>query len=392
MGIAVALALTALVGVAQASANNFKTEVEPETWSGSRVGREHQLVLGASEGESLACSKVSFSGETKNKSVGELTVTPELNGCSYLGTEVGWATHGCKYRFHPGKGEQLVGSMDIVGCEKPMTLSVPGCTTEIGNQKGLGTVEYKNVGTGSTRTVTMVANLASLTYTRTGTGCFGATGTFHNGTYSGEWTAKGTASGSQRSVEVEATPPAPNTVFAAEEAPVTIAGLNSENLKRFAEISGNGVRCENYALSGTSASVTPESITLTPVYKGCTVGGEAVPNGFVSAGGCSYVLHANGKFDIAGATCASKPMTITRAGCVVTIGPQSGLSGFFSYTNEGSGKLRAVSMSGFLSDVTYTAVGPSCLQLGTFSTGGIDSVSKLTATNSIGVTQGISVE
>jgi hypothetical protein len=395
---AMALALIAFVGASAASANLFKTAIEPTTWNGSLTGKSHVLSL---NGESFTCEKVSFSGEVKTKTTNEVTVTPELSSCAHEGFSTTWAMNGCKFRLRPGAGPSLVGSVDITGCSSPMSLTtVYGCTTQIGNQPGLGTVTYKNVATSPT-TVTAIASLTGLTFTRSGTGCSGPKGTFSNGAYTGEWTIKGASvpGGAPTAVEVESSV-APFTHFSAEEAPVTIAGTDTRagSFKRFVSLSlggdGGGVYCSSYTLSGTSATASPEAVTLTPKYAGCTLGGEAVPDSFVSAGGCSYAFHANGTLDIVGATCASNPMTFTRAGCVATVGPQSGLyTAGFSYTNGGSGKSRSVSMSGSTGEkLTYTSTGAGCSKQGTFSNSLLHSTSTLTAKNSKGESQGISIE
>lgn len=387
---AMALALIAFVGASAASANWFKSDVESETWSGSRAGKNHTLNLG---GEVFSCEKVSFSGTASSKSTGAITTTPELGSCAWInGFVVGWATNGCKYRFHAGPGSELKGTVDITGCEKPMTMSSAGCTITIPNQSGLGPVTYKNVA-GSPKTVTAIAALTSITYTRSGVCGAGSAGTYSNGTYSGEWTVKGLLSGIPVGVEVEATSPAPPSLFTAEEAPVTLSGSNLSSATYFKAIGGSLTSCKSYSLSGSSASASTSTITLTPTFKECTVGGEVVPDGNVSAGGCSYVFHANGTFDIAGATCASNPITVKRTGCVSTIGPQSGISSEFTYTNQGSGKLRTVAIGGSSgANITYTSVGASCASEGTLSTGRILSSVTQSASNSGGAQQGLSIE
>src|SRR6476620_7418237 len=109
MATAMALALIAFVGASSASANWFKSEVESETWSGSRAGKNHTLNLG---GESFSCENVSFSGAASSKSVREITTTPELGNCVWVnGSVVGWATNGCKYRFNAGPGSELKGTV-----------------------------------------------------------------------------------------------------------------------------------------------------------------------------------------------------------------------------------------------------------------------------------------
>jgi hypothetical protein len=407
LGIAavMALALTAFAGAGSASAasvfeNPGAGAADTTTWNGERVGTNHKLVLGPDiySADIFSCSTVPISGQIMGQKASELAVTTTLGGCTWNqgGLGAAWTMNGCKYRLRPGAGteNQTVGTLDIVGCEKPMTFNSYGCKIEIGNQSGLGTVTYKSVEIEKTWTVEAIASLSGITYTRYGPGvCVGSGGTFSNGTYTGSWTVTGNRAGKVPVKVFGTAAPAP-TKFAAEEAPVTIAGVRTgTNTKQFSPLNGYGVSCKGYTLSGTSASVTSGAITLTPAYKECTVAGEAVPDSYVSTGGCSYVFHANGEFDIAGATCASKPITITGAGCIVTIGPQSGLSGF-TYVNEGSGKLRTVSMSGMTPEgsLTSTYTGPSCFQPGTFKYGRVFSNAKLTATTSLGGMQGLSVE
>jgi hypothetical protein len=389
---AMALALIAVAGASMASANNFKASVEPENWGGSLSGKNHTLTLEDSFGnsEQTACSSVAFSGQTTKKTSSDLTVTPQLGGCTYLGGSVSWAINGCKYRFHPGAGPALVGSVDIVGCEKPMSLVIGGCVKEIGNQNGIGTVEYKNVGAGSS--VTMIAHLTGIKFTVSG--CIGiSSGTFYKGAYNGEWTVKGaTLGGAPASVEVESTSAAPFTKFAAEEAPVTISGVDTRvgSYKRFSGLGGFLVYCSSYSLNGTSATATAETLTVVPSYSGCTFGSGG-PAATVSAGECSYVLHANGSMDIAGANCAAKPLTITVPGCLYTFGPQS--TSVYTLVNHGSGKLRTVSIGGNPLGLTYTRTGAGCEGgPGTFSTGLLFSYAELSATNSKGEPQGISIE
>lgn len=400
LGIAavMALALTALAGASLASANEFKGGVDPEKLSGTLLGADHVLLLNE---ETFKCTGVTFTSEMKNKSATSLLASPEISNCSHLPyTGVKWQMNGCQFYFYAGK-YNAIGGVDIFNCSKPMTAIYGSCVTEIGDQmgtEGLSSIEYKNVGSGSTRTVTVVAKVKGIIFTRSGAGCLGPKGTFSNGTYTGEWSVKGTSEGgSQAAFEIESTPepppppPPPPTTFAVEEAPATISGVNTgTEVPYFRTIGGNTAVCKSFTLSGSLGSLTAEALTLTPVYKTCTVAGEAVPDGFVSAGGCSYAIHVNGTLDIVGATCATNPITVTRAGCVASIGPQSGKT-TVKYTTAGSGKSRSVSIPSYstIEGVTYTSSGPSCSQQGTFNTGRLVLDAKLTATNSKGVAQGL---
>jgi hypothetical protein len=305
--------------------------------------------------------------------------------------------HGCKLRFHAGLGTALSGSVDLTGCETPLSYEYSSagasCTVEIGNQSGLGTVEYKNTGTPTT--VTAIANLANITYTRTGSLCNASTGTFSNGTYKGEWSVKGSAGSEQVPVEVESATTIP-TVFAADEAPVKISGQiwKARNIFQF---NAGAFECTEHSLSGESSTATMEAIVVSGSYHGCTLRGQTEAEGLsFSMGKCSYELRADGGFGIVGASCASAPITISTPECTYRFGPQS-VVGNLRYVNEGSGRLRTVRGRGAAPDVVggleYTTSGPSCEQgVGTFTEGYYKAVDKFTATNSSGAPQGISAE
>jgi hypothetical protein len=192
---------------------------------------------------------------------------------------------------------------------------------------------------------------------------------------------------------------------------VTITGTNWGE-KALAFGSDGYVWCKSYTYSGTSATATAGSLTLNPSYHSCTwyaAGGSnpveladkdisrgecsypvELADKDISRGECSYVLSAAGGSSITGANCTSKPITITKPGCTVTVGPQTSASGLI-YTNLGSGKLRTVKAEG-PSALTYTATGASCPYPGTVSDGIIHHRVTLAATNSGGAAQGLSVE
>jgi hypothetical protein len=397
---AMALALIAVAGAGAASAASMfeapgAGAEEMTKWTGTRSGTNHKLKLG---GESFSCSKVSFVGEMRGPQASEINVSPELAECEWQTFFTkSWTMNGCKFRLRAQST-----AVDIAGCEKPMTFYAASlgndCRVEIGNQNGVGTVSYTNTETEGVKTVTMTANLNSITYTRTAGGyCVeNKSGTFSNGTYTGTWIIKGTTSaGKSYPININQTSPPPPTKFAAEEAPVTITGTNWGE-KALAFGSDGYVWCKSYTYSGTSATATAGSLTLNPSYHSCTwyaAGGSnpvELADKDISRGECSYVLSAAGGSSITGANCTSKPITITKPGCTVTVGPQTSASGLI-YTNLGSGKLRTVKAEG-PSALTYTATGASCPYPGTVSDGIIHHRVTLAATNSGGAAQGLSVE
>ena len=391
LGIAavMALALTAFAGAGTASASTFLNPgagaAESRTWSGTRTGVNHRLTL---PGESFNCSNVSFSGALTGPSGKEITVSPQLSGCVWGGQPASFAVNGCKYRLRPGLGSggSSVGWLDIVGCEKPMTFNNYGCKVEIGNQNGIGTIQYSSTEVEKNKTVNMAANLSGIEFTRNGF-CFGANGTFATGEYIGDWLVKGFNSiGEQAPIAVEGTGP---SAFASEEAPVTFGGERSGVNKAFIDTGSNGTLiCSTHSFAGSSAAASFESMTLTPTYGGnCYFAGMTTS---VSMGGCSYEFHRNGGFAIVGAGCAANPISFSAGGCTATIGPQS-LSGL-TYANQGTGKLRSVVTGGEAKGLTVTTTGAGCANPGTLSIGVYKGIDRLTAANSGGKQQGLWLE
>jgi hypothetical protein len=271
------------------------------------------------------------------------------------------------------------------------------CTLEMGNQNRVGTVSYVNAVEGGVGVVKVTAHLTNIAYTRQGSCTTGANGTFYDSTYEGEWLLKGSGGGTPTSVEVFSAGSPPPSIFAAEEAPVKISGKINQNRSIFAfHESAVQLACTEHNLSGESATATSESITVGGSYHGCTFDAHSEAEGTsVSMGKCSYVLHANGGFDIVGASCASEPITISTPACTYRVGPQSATESFIRYANEGSGKLRRVKTLGIggASGLTYTTSGPACWGgTGTFTDGVYRGNDKFTATNSSGAPQGISIE
>jgi hypothetical protein len=404
---AVALALIAVAGASAASAALFHGPSEhAETLTGSRGASNHVLSLGPVE--TYSCSAVSFSdaiAASESASFREFTVSPELNECKKGSTPIGgWHINGCQYRFHagPSNAEPIVGWVDITGCEAPMsytsTFPVP-CTVAIGNQNGIGKVEYKN--SEENMTPVLIVNLSNLTYTRSGEGCSWGTGTFTDGKYTGEWNLKARWSeGTQVPLYVSPNPP---ELFHAEEAPITIAGSNLTTIKAFNFHNDGYLWCENQTYNGTSSNIAPSSLTVAPAYQTCTwyvnepekgINNEfPLPNENISAGGCSFTFSLLASFSIGGSNCASNPITVTRTGCTVTVGPQSH-SGLVYTGPLSGGKNRSVQMnpSGTSATLTYTATGSSCPEQGTFSNGYLSSKVTFSAKNSTGEWQGLWLE
>jgi len=148
--------------------------------------------------------------------------------------------------------------------------------------------------------------------------------------------------------------------------------------------------CVAGKLEGPMSKKTAGSLALTPKLSEC-----ALP---WSMGACDLGFDAAGTFDVTGAECASKPMTIKAfafppGGCLIRIGPQENLSGI-TYVNEGSGASRQVKATLAIGKVHYTQVSgfPCPGGLGTFTKGEFTSAFILRAENSEGKQQGLWLE
>lgn len=410
--VVLALALTALLGASSASASvaEFKASSVPSTWIGTTTN-SHELSLPTYPYGFHNCED-NFTGTMVSKSATTITAVhrdsagePQLHCANQFGTKVTWTMGSCEYKFHAGN-YLLAGTMDIVNCgSSPMSFTQLGCTITIGNQTGLENVAYKNTETGGQKEVVATASLIHLTYTN-GSGCE-KPGVHSDGTYTGAWNIKGytKVGGPQASIWAEA--PAPTT-FAAEAAPVTIAGSDSGYRRVMYFPEAAEVWCSAATFSGTSSSATFAGFTVVPAYHECDVWirtgptkwqDYVVPDKNIAMGDCSYEFQENGGFGIVGSTCASNPIVVTAPGCVVTAGgPKSGSIG--KYVNAGSGKARQVTMLGGtpseisgVEGLPFTVAGTGCAEAGTFSNGKVR-VQKVifTAKNSLGEAQGMWVE
>jgi hypothetical protein len=183
------LAMTS-VPAAGAQAAEFHSEIENTTFTGGQMPN-HVLTTNAG---TVTCTEAEFSGNQAAKTVGTVQVTPAYNECTAFGF-LSYAVDekSCTYTFN-ATGSPLHGgvTIDCSGSDK-ITMSVFGCTVTVGPQTA-DTVSYINTGSGSSRTVDVKAEITGLTYTQSGFLC-GGSGTFSNGTYTGDTEMTATSGG-----------------------------------------------------------------------------------------------------------------------------------------------------------------------------------------------------
>src|SRR5437868_7016392 len=128
---------------AQAAPPEFHFQQVPATITASGTGDAFTTSVGK-----LKCSKPALFGvHTTSTTTTTMTLTPEYEGCTFLGLETAVETNGCYYVLHLVEGSSPpTATMDIV-CpkEKEITFKASGCVVHIPPQTGLSHVVFENL-------------------------------------------------------------------------------------------------------------------------------------------------------------------------------------------------------------------------------------------------------
>lgn len=182
-------------GAIPASADVITAESTPLTLTGAQEGTDVIKV----DGGEIKCSTVKYTGSLLFSPSSTLALTPTFSGCSFAGLAASVQMNGCTYLVHVGAtfATTASGTLDIVcPAGKEMTVTAPTvgttkCAVHIPAQTGLESVSVGNVGSGTTREVTVSfsigAGLTRIKYSQTA-------GTAETGNCP---TADGTTSGTQ---------------------------------------------------------------------------------------------------------------------------------------------------------------------------------------------------
>jgi archaellum component FlaF (FlaF/FlaG flagellin family) len=161
----------------------FTSEGSPTILTGSQEGSD----VFTTHGGTVTCTTATYEGTQTGTESSETEVTPTYSGCTAFGfVNVPIDVNGCKYVFTANQ------SMHIVcPAEKSIEVTAPGCTVTVGTQTPTGpnTIEYTNIGAGTTMEVTLDVSLSGIHYIEHNKGSFPTcsfpTETTTNGTYSG---------------------------------------------------------------------------------------------------------------------------------------------------------------------------------------------------------------
>ena len=364
LAVLTALALTAVVGAAGASAGEFKSEVSPTTInspSGSKMS-PYGLQEWHFHSVQQECDPPALSGSlsTPSKAFGgtpsdskcyfNFSAAPELkmNGCNFV------------YRVGAKTGTNIFnGSVDIV-CPAGKSIQFLGgsltCKVDVAAQRNLAAT-FENVGTGTERAIKVTMNATGLKHTQvSGHDCFENIGSYSDGTWTGSWKVQGSSGGKPAGIWVSTSeglelPPSGIAIsgstpkLVAGTYPIYITGNQKEGIdKHKLTLPGAGsIGCSTAKLS-TSASGSTAQLEVQAEYGGCTVFGFP---GTVKMNGCAYVFNVlnqapvgstyAGHADIAcpaGKTIEAVALSAGLAKCTATIPAQTTDSEGLKFINE----------------------------------------------------------
>jgi hypothetical protein len=384
-----AIALTGIIGSGPASASSLISPEAENTTLVAGSSSTHQFKTGISFG----CTGPKMEGTMSGTHVVQ-DIQPSSLGnysCSYFGTPQ-LEPKGCQYTFHPGAETSpgvFAGTFDIgpTGCG-PMTMKyLSGCTLSIYPKSGLAAT-FENKGSGSTASVTINAKASGLKYVDS------CSGSAENGTYEGSWTLKGFNGGYQ--VGIHLAPPvlyvtgkespesSQQPKFNSDFFPIGIEG-NSAALGLW-KVNTAGGKAECAKSNYRAATIAPlASVGFTATHQSCSAFGFATAA--VNMNSCKEAFSlANsgppytGSFSIqcekAGDGVTLSPKFLGSSVCTISLPAQT--LGAASYTNEGSGAGRRVSVQVSGSNIQYKEIeGSTCG--GSGSNGTFSMVAVLTA-------------
>jgi len=193
--VALALGLAAAGGV---GADVLTTEFTPAIGTGAQEGMDLLRVHG---GE-FKCTSIKYAATVSSLSTSSISTTPTYSGCTFIGLAASVNMNGCTLKFNasPKAGNTTL-TEDVVCPEgkeitvTSPTVGAPKCFLHFPPQTGLGPASVANIGTTTTKEVTMSLAITNLGYSQTtGTAETGNCATADN-TTNGAYTGKALITG-----------------------------------------------------------------------------------------------------------------------------------------------------------------------------------------------------
>jgi hypothetical protein len=376
------LVLMAFVGVASASASQFRAEKYEASVTGSQVTQQTIVLNGAK----VTCQKFALSGGLAS-AASVLPLTPSGTSCKFAGLSATINPQSCQIALSSTNNTPPYTGSWGVNCSKggdAISIAAPTmpCTVTIPAQAGHNSVEFGSSGLNANRRITASLNVSGMEYTEMGSGCPGGAGTFGNGTVTGSYSLGGETPGGGPKIGVyianEQIAAGPTEVRA-ESFPLGLLGEGTAKLTAAGfNLGGSlGLRGELSASSSTVKLTT----------------GWSKWNATVTGNGCYFVAHlaseTTGSMDVA-CEKAGSAITFNVSGslCKIEIPAQTGLNAL-GFTNEGSGATRSILTKLQITGMTYTQTGVACSGgSGTFKNGLLTSEVLLPGYENLGGTFG----
>lgn len=191
---------------ASASPDTFLSESSPVTLHATQEASQVFTITG----KSVVCKQATFHGTQAGTVAGSLTLHPEYKECKFGELEATVnVPAACNFVIDGSTDAKGEAPLSIeCGHGEPITMSLGGvCTVKVGDthppssttvNQGLSGVTYTNIGAGTTREITINANLTGISAVVEGSLCFLggiSTGTHSDATYTGKATLTGTQDG-----------------------------------------------------------------------------------------------------------------------------------------------------------------------------------------------------
>jgi hypothetical protein len=369
VGIAIlaAMALTALLGTASASASQFRAEEYPATISSVQVVQQKYKV-GSAANIAVKCDSATASG-TLAASSSSITLTPAYSGCQVAGQFATANANSCKYVFNStNEAAPYSGSMDIA-CSKEgdgiiFTQATSGCEVKFPAQTALGAIEFANTGSNRSRAVTGNLNISGVKNVNSSK-CAEGGGTFTNGTLAGSLVVKGTNAGHGVGVYLNKEQVEDPPMLEGESYPLIVQGSEMSGLKV-----GLGGVIFNCSGSGAQTEISGRVAEFggSVAYGGC---GTAT----MQMNGCSFTLHpltseaplAAGSMGISCKTEGGGIILQYVGGCKAQFSVQS-IANSVKFQDLGTGSTRYVHVELSAAGLKYTE-GAGCPHTGTHTDG-----------------------
>jgi hypothetical protein len=120
------------------------------------------------------------------------------------------------------------------------------------------------------------------------------------------------------------------------------------------------LKCEVVKYDGTQGPFTSATLTLTPIFEKCKIGGV---NTTVTMNGCSFLFHLGHEENFEAAMdieCpAGERLIIHTPACAITVPPQNGLTKT-TFTNENEGATRSLVADLNVGQIHYVEHGAAC--------------------------------